>query len=228
MVAVFLLHAGRQRGFRPRSSRRDQARPARHLKATDICAAEPERAAQQLVDGGFTERYDYALQTLTKCRTAGGASTTPRIRCASMRCGCTRSGMIKSSPNQLIAEGTDWRFLERAQARAEGMTRLRGAPAGLEIAERRLPMRIIQSRRDFLASLSLAGAAGVSAARASLADEGAAGSDHAAAYGSPPSALPRVCGRGAAAGGRLHRCPLRATPGGAGREVSRVARSTSA
>ena len=36
------------------------------LKAADICAAEPERAARQLVDGGVTERYDYALQTLTE------------------------------------------------------------------------------------------------------------------------------------------------------------------
>ena len=33
-------------------------------------------------------------------------------------------------------------------------------------------MQIIQSRRDFLASLSAAGAAGVLGARASLADEG--------------------------------------------------------
>ena len=36
------------------------------LKAADFCAAEPERAAQRLVDGGFTQRYDYALQTLTE------------------------------------------------------------------------------------------------------------------------------------------------------------------
>ena len=34
------------------------------LKATDFCASEPERAARRLVDGGFTARYDYALQTL--------------------------------------------------------------------------------------------------------------------------------------------------------------------
>src|SRR5215831_7849875 len=34
------------------------------LKAADICAAEPARAARMLVDGGFTPRYDYALQTL--------------------------------------------------------------------------------------------------------------------------------------------------------------------
>ena len=36
------------------------------LKATDICATEPELAAQQLVDGEFTERYEIALQTLTE------------------------------------------------------------------------------------------------------------------------------------------------------------------
>ena len=36
------------------------------LKATDICAGEPELAARQLVDGGFTGSYDYALQTLTE------------------------------------------------------------------------------------------------------------------------------------------------------------------
>ncbi len=34
------------------------------FKAADFCSAEPETAARRLVDGGFTERYDYALQTL--------------------------------------------------------------------------------------------------------------------------------------------------------------------
>src|SRR5215831_6157525 len=34
------------------------------LKAADLCASEPARAARLLVDGGFTSRYDYALQTL--------------------------------------------------------------------------------------------------------------------------------------------------------------------
>jgi NitT/TauT family transport system substrate-binding protein len=35
------------------------------LKAADLCVAAPERAAQRLVDGGFTERYDYALEALS-------------------------------------------------------------------------------------------------------------------------------------------------------------------
>jgi NitT/TauT family transport system substrate-binding protein len=31
------------------------------LKAADLCATEPERVARRIVDGGFAERYDYAL-----------------------------------------------------------------------------------------------------------------------------------------------------------------------
>jgi NitT/TauT family transport system substrate-binding protein len=36
------------------------------LKATDLCATDPARAARRLVDGGFTKRYDYALQNLSE------------------------------------------------------------------------------------------------------------------------------------------------------------------
>ena len=34
------------------------------IKAADLCSSEPTRVAQHIVDGGFTPRYDYALQTL--------------------------------------------------------------------------------------------------------------------------------------------------------------------
>jgi NitT/TauT family transport system substrate-binding protein len=34
------------------------------LKATDLCAMQPSRTAQRLVDDKFTPSYDYALQTL--------------------------------------------------------------------------------------------------------------------------------------------------------------------
>jgi NitT/TauT family transport system substrate-binding protein len=36
------------------------------LKAADLCASDPARAARQLVDEGFTQRHDYALQTLSE------------------------------------------------------------------------------------------------------------------------------------------------------------------
>ena len=34
------------------------------LKATEFCATDPLRAAQRIVDRGFTSRYDYAIETL--------------------------------------------------------------------------------------------------------------------------------------------------------------------
>ena len=80
------------------------------LKATDLCVAEPERIARQIVDGGFTPRYDYALQTLNevpydKWRDYDAEDT---IRFYALR--LHEIGMIKSSPQKIIAENTDWRF----------------------------------------------------------------------------------------------------------------------
>ena len=80
------------------------------LKATDLCATEPSRVARQLVDGGFTPRYDYALQTLSdnpyKWREYDAEDT---IRWYALR--LHEVGFIKSSPQKIIADGTDWRFL---------------------------------------------------------------------------------------------------------------------
>jgi NitT/TauT family transport system substrate-binding protein len=81
------------------------------LKAADLCSTEPEMAAQQLVDAGFTERYDYALQTLTEIPYDSWRQFDPddAMRFYALR--LHEAGMIKSSPNKIIAEGTNWRFL---------------------------------------------------------------------------------------------------------------------
>ena len=81
------------------------------LKATDLCASEPTRVARRIVDGGFTPRYDYALQTFNEVpydrwRDYDAADT---IRFYALR--MHETGFIKSSPQKIIAEGTDWRFL---------------------------------------------------------------------------------------------------------------------
>jgi NitT/TauT family transport system substrate-binding protein len=81
------------------------------LKAADICANEPERAAQQLVDGGFTERYDYALQTLTEIPYDSWRHFDPEDSMRFYALRLHEVDMVTSSPKQLIAEGTDWRFL---------------------------------------------------------------------------------------------------------------------
>ena len=82
------------------------------LKATDLCAGDPASAARRLVDRGFAQRYDYALQTLNdnpydKWREYDPEDTL-RFYALRMR----EAGFIKSSPQKIIADGTDWRFLE--------------------------------------------------------------------------------------------------------------------
>ena len=81
------------------------------LKANDMCAAEPERTARQLVDRGFTERYDYAFETLTDIPYGQWREFDPEDALRFFGLRLHEVGMIKSSPNRLIAEGTDWRFL---------------------------------------------------------------------------------------------------------------------
>jgi NitT/TauT family transport system substrate-binding protein len=87
------------------------------LKAAEICATEPATAAQRLVDAGYTPRYDYALQALTELQTLAELpygrwrefDPEDTIRFYALR--FHEVGAIKSSPNKIIADGTDWRFL---------------------------------------------------------------------------------------------------------------------
>jgi len=82
------------------------------LKATDLCASEPSRAARLLVDGGFTPSYDYALQTLKDVPYDRWREYKPEdtIRFYTLR--MRDSGFIKSTPQKIIAESTDWHFLD--------------------------------------------------------------------------------------------------------------------
>jgi NitT/TauT family transport system substrate-binding protein len=82
------------------------------LKAADLCASEPEWAAQQLVEAGFTGRYDYALQTLNEVPYLAWRDYDPEdsLRFYALR--LHQVGMIRSTPETIIARGTDWRFLD--------------------------------------------------------------------------------------------------------------------
>ena len=81
------------------------------LKAADLCANAPERAARQLVEGGFTERYEYALQTLNENPYGQWREydAEDSVRFYALR--LHELGMIKSNAKRIIANGTDWRFL---------------------------------------------------------------------------------------------------------------------
>jgi len=81
------------------------------LKADDLCGSEPSQAARRMVDRGLTPRYDYALQALSeipypKWREYDAEDT---LRFYALR--LHEAGMVKSTPQKIIANGTDWRFL---------------------------------------------------------------------------------------------------------------------
>jgi NitT/TauT family transport system substrate-binding protein len=80
------------------------------LKATHFCAIEPERAARLVADKGY--RYDYSLQTMKEIQYARwrdyNAEDTVRFYALRLH----EAGMIKSAPNKIIAQGTDWRFFD--------------------------------------------------------------------------------------------------------------------
>jgi NitT/TauT family transport system substrate-binding protein len=76
-----------------------------------VCATEPERAARQLVEGGFAQNYDYALQVLTDLRYNAWRELDPEESLRFYARWLHEFGQLNSTPNAIIAECTDWRFL---------------------------------------------------------------------------------------------------------------------
>ena len=74
--------------------------------------SDPQWVARQMVDRDFVPSYDYALQTLKDIRYDRWREFDPEdsLRFYTLR--MQETGMIKSSPQQIIADGTDWRFLD--------------------------------------------------------------------------------------------------------------------
>jgi NitT/TauT family transport system substrate-binding protein len=90
------------------------------LKATDVCAVESDRAARTLVDRGITPSYDDAIQTMkdvvyTKWREYDPEDT---LRFYALR--LHETGMIKASPQKILSQGTDWRFLNELKKELKG------------------------------------------------------------------------------------------------------------
>jgi NitT/TauT family transport system substrate-binding protein len=90
------------------------------LKATDLCAREPERVARFLVDEGYAERYDYTLQALQEIPYNRWREYDPEdtVRFHALR--LHEVGMVKTSPQKIIAQGTDWRFLNELKKELKG------------------------------------------------------------------------------------------------------------
>jgi len=81
------------------------------LKASDVCALEPERAARAVLDKGYATSYEYARQTMHDVTYGKWRQYDPEdtLRFYALR--LHEAGMIKSTPQKIIAQGTEWRFL---------------------------------------------------------------------------------------------------------------------
>ena len=82
------------------------------VKAADICALEPDRVARRLVDKGDSVwKDDYLLQMLKELPWDRWRTYDPEntIRFHALR--LHEAGLIKASPQKIIAQGTNWRFV---------------------------------------------------------------------------------------------------------------------
>jgi NitT/TauT family transport system substrate-binding protein len=90
------------------------------LRATDLCVSEPALVVQRMVDRGFTPSRDDAVKTLAdvpynRWRDYDPADT---IRFYALR--LREAGMLKSSPAKIVADGSDWRFLNEVRRELGG------------------------------------------------------------------------------------------------------------
>jgi len=90
------------------------------LKATNVCALEPEKAARLMVDKGIAANYDYALEAMQQIPFNVWRDYDPEdtLRFYALR--LREAGLIKSSPDDLIKQGTDWSFLNQLKAEWKG------------------------------------------------------------------------------------------------------------
>ena len=90
------------------------------LKASDLCALEPERSARTVIEKGYATNYEYALQTMRDVPYGKWRQYEPEdtVRFYALR--LHDAGMLKSSPQKLITQGTDWRFLNELKKELKG------------------------------------------------------------------------------------------------------------
>ena len=83
------------------------------LKRADVIAREPERTARLLIEKGYAKNddYEYVRQMMKEMNYGQWREYEPEdtLRFYALR--LHEVGMIKSSPQKIISQGTDWRFL---------------------------------------------------------------------------------------------------------------------
>jgi NitT/TauT family transport system substrate-binding protein len=90
------------------------------LKAADLCAREPDRVARFLVEKKYTTQLEYARQTLREVPYTRWREYVPEdsLRFYALR--LHEGGMIKTNPQKLIAQSTDWRIFNELKRELKG------------------------------------------------------------------------------------------------------------
>jgi NitT/TauT family transport system substrate-binding protein len=90
------------------------------LKATDICASEPQRAARYLSDKLYEPRFQIGLEVMKSLPYNRWRESDPgdTLRFHALR--LHQVGMIKTNPSKLIAQSTNWRFLNELKKELKG------------------------------------------------------------------------------------------------------------
>ncbi len=83
------------------------------LKASELCAADPDLAARAFFAQGYKANPDHARQALKEIAYGHWRAYNPEetVRFYALR--LREAGMVKSAPQKLISQGTDWRLLEQ-------------------------------------------------------------------------------------------------------------------
>jgi NitT/TauT family transport system substrate-binding protein len=81
------------------------------LKAADLCAAQPQQVAKSLTEKGLARDYGHAVDALKAVRYDRWHEYDPEDTARFYALRLHEAGMLKSSPQKIIAQGTDWRFL---------------------------------------------------------------------------------------------------------------------
>ena len=81
------------------------------IRSAELCATDPGRATQILVDRGLAPQRDYVLQMMKELPYSRWREYDPAdaLRYYALR--LREAGLVKATPQKILADGTEWRFL---------------------------------------------------------------------------------------------------------------------
>jgi NitT/TauT family transport system substrate-binding protein len=92
------------------------------LKANELCVTDPERVGQLYVESGFVEasHRDFVVEAMRELPYARWRDfdAEDTVRFQSLR--LHEAGLVRSSPTKIIAQGTDWRFINQLKKELKG------------------------------------------------------------------------------------------------------------